>query len=277
MTLRPAIPDTGIVFRRVDTGAEIPALWTNTVNATLCTILSNGEGAEIKTVEHLMAALAGSGVDNAIVELDAAEVPAMDGSAGPFMALIDRAGTVAQSLPRRAIKVLKPVEITSQGASAALLPDHGFSMSFEIQFENPLIRSQEMTVTFEADTFRAELSRARTFGILDDVERLRADGLVQGGSLENAVVISGDQVLNRGGLRFADEFVRHKLLDAYGDLYLAGGPIIGRFRGSRSGHAHTRLLLAALFADPQAWCTTTLAEAADIPAVAWPMPRRVHA
>lgn len=277
MTLRPAIPDTGIVFRRVDTGAEIPALWTNTVNATLCTILSNGEGAEIKTVEHLMAALAGSGVDNAIIELDAAEVPAMDGSAGPFMALIDRAGTVAQSLPRRAIKVLKPVEITSQGASAALLPDHGFSMSFEIQFENPLIRSQEMTVTFEADTFRAELSRARTFGILDDVERLRAAGLVQGGSLENAVVISGDQVLNRGGLRFADEFVRHKLLDAYGDLYLAGGPIIGRFRGSRSGHAHTRLLLAALFADPQAWCTTTLAEAADIPAVAWPMPRRVHA
>ena len=277
MTLRPAIPGTGIVFRRVDTGAEIPALWRNTVNATLCTILSNGEGAEIKTVEHLMAALAGSGVDNAIVELDAAEVPAMDGSAGPFMALIDRAGTVAQSLPRRAIKVLKPVEITSQGARAALLPDHGFSMSFEIQFENPVIRLQEMTVTFEADTFRAELSRARTFGILDDVERLRAAGLVQGGSLENAVVISGDQVLNRGGLRYADEFVRHKLLDAYGDLYLAGGPIIGHFRGSRSGHAHTRLLLAALFADPEAWCATTLAEAADMPAVAWPMQRRAHA
>jgi len=277
MTLGPAAPGTGIVFRRIDAGAEIPALWSNTVNATLCTVLSNGEGLEIKTIEHLMAALAGSGVDNAIVELDGAEVPAMDGSAAPFIALIDRVGTVAQELPRRAIKVLKPIEISSQGASAALLPDHGFSMSFEIEFENPLIRFQDMMVNFEPDTFRSELSRARTFGILDDVERLRAAGLVQGGSLENAVVISGDRVLNHGGLRYADEFVRHKLLDAYGDLYLAGAPIIGHFRGSRSGHAHTRLLLAAMFADPDAWCATTLADTADLPAIAWPVPQRVHA
>jgi len=277
MTLRPAAPGTGIVFRRVDAGADIPAVWTNTINATLCTVLSNGEGIEVKTVEHLMAALAGSGVDNAIVELDGAEVPAMDGSAAPFIAMIDRVGTIAQIEPRRAIKVLKPIEVASQGASAALLPDHGFSMSFEIEFENPLISSQDMVVNFEPDTFRSELSRARTFGILDDVERLRAAGLVQGGSLENAIVISGDKVLNRGGLRYADEFVRHKLLDAYGDLYLAGGPIIGQFRGTRSGHAHTRLLLAAMFADPDAWCATTLADTATLPAVAWTEPRRAHA
>ncbi len=277
MTLLPAGPGTGIVFRRVDAGADIPALWTNTVNATLCTVLSNGEGIEIKTVEHLMAALAGSGIDNAIVALDGAEVPAMDGSAAPFMAMIDRVGTIAQDLPRRAIKVLKPVEVASHGASAALLPDHGFSMSFEIEFENPLIRFQDMNVAFEPDTFRTELSRARTFGMFDDVERLRAAGLVQGGSLENAVVISGDRVLNRGGLRYADEFVRHKLLDAYGDLYLAGAPIIGHFHGSRSGHAHTRLLLAALFADPDAWCATTLADTAGLPAIAWPERQLVHA
>jgi UDP-3-O-[3-hydroxymyristoyl] N-acetylglucosamine deacetylase len=277
MSLRPADAGTGIVFRRIDAGAEVPALWNHTVNATLCTILSNGEGIEIKTVEHLMAALAGSGVDNAIVELDGAEVPAMDGSAAPFVAMIDQAGTVTQDLPRRAIKILKPIEVTGQGASAALLPDHGFSMSFEIEFENPLIRFQDMMVTFEADTFRAELSRARTFGMLDDVERLRAAGLVQGGSLENAIVISGDRILNRGGLRYADEFVRHKLLDAYGDLYLAGGPIIGQFRGLRSGHAHTRMLLAALFADPEAWCMTTIADTAGMPAIAWPLRQRVHA
>jgi UDP-3-O-[3-hydroxymyristoyl] N-acetylglucosamine deacetylase len=277
MTLRPAAPGSGIVFRRVDAGAEIPALWDRTIDATLCTMLSNGEGVEIKTIEHLMAALAGSGIDNAIVELDGSEVPAMDGSAAPFVALIDRVGMVAQDLPRRAIKVLKPVEVTSQGASAALLPDHGFSMSFEIEFENPLIRFQDMMVTIEPDTFRSELSRARSFGLLEDVERLRAAGLAQGGSLENAVVISGDRVLNRGGLRYADEFVRHKLLDALGDLYLAGGPIVGHFRGSRSGHTHTRLLLAALFADPDAWCATTLADTAELPAIAWPVAERVHA
>lgn len=274
MRLLPAAPGTGIVFRRIDAGADIKALWTNTVNGTLCTVLSNGEAAEVKTVEHLMAALAGSGIDNAIVELDGAEVPAMDGSAAPFLAMIDRAGTFEQDLPRRAIKVLKPIEIHSHGASAALLPDHGFSMSFEIEFENPLISAQNMTVTFEADTFRTELSRARTFGILDDVERLKAAGLVQGGSLENAIVISGDRVLNRGGLRYADEFVRHKLLDAYGDLYLAGGPIIGHFRGSRSGHAHTRMLLATLFADPSAWCATTLADTPELPAIVWPERRQ---
>jgi UDP-3-O-[3-hydroxymyristoyl] N-acetylglucosamine deacetylase len=277
MTLRPAAPGTGIVFHRTDAGAEISALWNNAVSASLCTTLSNGEGIEIKTIEHLMAALAGCGIDNAVVELDGGEVPAMDGSAAPFLAMIDRVGTVSQELPRRAIKVLKPVEVAAQGASVALLPDHGFSMSFEIAFDNPVIGAQDMTVAFEPETFRNELSRARSFGILDEVERLRAAGLARGGSLDNAIVVSGDRVLNRGGLRYADEFVRHKLLDAFGDLYLAGGPIIGHFRGSRSGHAHTRLLLAALFADPTAWCATTLADTAGLPALAWSRPQRVHA
>jgi UDP-3-O-[3-hydroxymyristoyl] N-acetylglucosamine deacetylase len=277
MTLRPALPGTGIVFRRVDAGADIAALWTNSVNATLCTMLSNGEGLEIKTVEHLMAAFAGCGIDNAVVELDGPEVPAMDGSAGPFVALIDRAGIVRQEMPRRAIKVLKPVTVAAGGAVAALLPDHGFSMSFEIAFDNPLIRCQDMSVTFEPGVFRSELSRARSFGMLEDVERLRAAGLALGGSLDNAIVISGNRVLNRGGLRYADEFVRHKMLDALGDLYLAGAPLIGHFHGSRSGHAQTRRLLAALFADPTAWCATTLADTAGLPAIAWPERQRAIA
>jgi UDP-3-O-[3-hydroxymyristoyl] N-acetylglucosamine deacetylase len=217
-----------------------------------------------------MAALGGSGVDNVVVELDGPEVPAMDGSAEPFVALIDRAGSVVQDRPRRAIKVLKPVRVTCGGATVALLPDHGFSMSFEIDFDNPMIRRQDMMMVFEPDTFRTELSAARSFCLLDEVERMRAAGLARGGSLENAVVVSGDRVLNAGGLRFADEFVRHKLLDAFGDLFLAGGPIIGHFHGSRSGHAHTRRLLASLFADPSAWCATTVADAGELPALARP-------
>ncbi|HXP03144.1 MAG TPA: UDP-3-O-acyl-N-acetylglucosamine deacetylase [Stellaceae bacterium] len=270
MALRQAAPDTGIVFRRTDADVSIPAVWSSVVEGSLCTMLSNGEGVEIRTVEHLMAALRGCGIDNAIVEVDGPEVPAMDGSAAPFVAMIERAGTIVQDRPRRAIKVLKPVRIHSNGATASLLPDHGFSMSFEIDFDNPMIRRQDMAMSFEPDTFKSELSRARTFGLFEDVVRLQAAGLALGGSLDNAVVISGDRVLNKGGLRFADEFVRHKLLDAYGDLYLAGGEMIGYFQGSRSGHAHTRRLLAALFADPSAWCATTLAPADPLPAMAWP-------
>jgi UDP-3-O-[3-hydroxymyristoyl] N-acetylglucosamine deacetylase len=155
------------------------------------------------------------------------------------------------------------VSVTDQGATAALLPDHGFWMSFEINFANPLISQQDICVAFDAATFKAELSRARTFGLIDEVERLRAAGFGRGGSLDNVVVVSGDHILNAGGLRYADEFVRHKLLDAVGDLYLAGGPIIGRFRGVCSGHAHTRHLLAALFADSEAWCYTNLGRATD--------------
>src|SRR5579862_3909779 len=269
MTLHPAPPDTGIVFRRLDAGAEIRATWESVGQSALSTVLSNGEGIEIGTIEHLMAALAGSRVDNALIELDGPEVPIMDGSAAPFMRIIERAGTLAQDAARHAIKILKPVSVSENGASAALLPEHGFSMSFEIEFDNPLISRQEIALNFELETFAAELAPARTFGLLDDWPRLKAAGLARGGSLDNAVVISGDRVLNDGGLRFADEFVRHKLIDAFGDLYLAGGPIIGHFRGVRSGHALTRRLLAALFADSAAWCSTTMLETPGFGAAAW--------
>jgi UDP-3-O-[3-hydroxymyristoyl] N-acetylglucosamine deacetylase len=275
MVLRPAPANTGIIFRRLDAGAEICASWTSTTESALSTVLSNGEGIQVATIEHLMAALAGSRIDNAVVELDGPEVPIMDGSAAPFVQLIERAGTVAQDAARRAFKILKPVSVSDNGSSAALLPEHGFSMSFEIDFDNPLIRRQDINLNFETDTFKAELAPARTFGLLDDWPRLKAAGLARGGSLDNAVVVSGNRVLNDGGLRFADEFVRHKLVDALGDLYLAGGPIIGHFRGLRSGHALTRRLIAALFADRDAWCDTTIAEATALGAVSWPHATRV--
>src|SRR6266704_3383820 len=196
MTLHPALPNTGIVFRRTDAGAEIRARWTSTTESALSTVLSNGEGIQIGTIEHLMAALAGSQVDNAVVELDGPEVPIMDGSAAPFMLMIERAGIVPQDAVRRAVKVLKPVWVSANGASAALIPDHGFSMSFEIDFDNPLIRRQDMCLVFDPVTFRSELSRARTFGLLDEVDRLRSAGLARGGSLDNVIVVSGDHVLN---------------------------------------------------------------------------------
>jgi UDP-3-O-[3-hydroxymyristoyl] N-acetylglucosamine deacetylase len=267
MRLLPAAPDTGIVFRRTDAGAEILASWVNTIESPRCTMLSNGEGITVGTVEHLMAALAGAEIDNAIVELDGPEVPIMDGSSAPFLFLVECAGLVEQDAARRAIKVLKPVSVIEDGATAALLPDHGFSMSFEISFPNPLIRRQDISVVFDAATFKAELSRARTFGLLDELDRLRAAGFGRGGSLDNVIVVSGDHILNSGGLRYADEFVRHKLLDAFGDLYLAGGPIIGRFCGVRSGHAHTRHLLAALFADAEAWRYTSQWRATNLGAL----------
>ena len=275
MTIRPAPPDAGIVFRRIDAGAEIRAVWTSTCESALSTVLSNGEGISIGTVEHLMAALAGSAIDNAVVELDGPEVPIMDGSAAPFVYLIERAGVTAQDTARRAIKILKPVSVSENGATAALLPDHGFSMSFEIDYDNPLIRRQDIMLSLEPGTFEAELAPARTFGLLDDLPRLQAAGLALGGSLDNAVVVSGNRVLNDGGLRYADEFVRHKLLDALGDLYLAGAPILGHFRGVRSGHALTRRLLLALFADKDAWCKTTLAETVALGALAWPQAESV--
>jgi UDP-3-O-[3-hydroxymyristoyl] N-acetylglucosamine deacetylase len=270
MTLLPAPADGGIVFRRADRGTEIRASWTSTTESTLSTVLSDGEGTLVGTVEHLLAALAGNRIDNLVVELDGPEVPIMDGSAAPFQALIEEAGIVEQDAVRRGFKVLKPIYVSDSGASAALLPDHGFSMSFEIDFDNPLIRRQDIALALEPGIFQAELAPARTFGWLDDWPRLKAAGLALGGSLDNAVVISGDRVLNAGGLRFADEFVRHKLLDALGDLYLAGGPILGHFCGVRSGHALNRRLLAALFADRTAWLATTLADTAEFGTFARP-------
>jgi UDP-3-O-[3-hydroxymyristoyl] N-acetylglucosamine deacetylase len=269
MRLRPAAPDTGIVFRR--DGADIPALWSNVVDSTLNTTLSNGEGVTVGTVEHLLAALAGCEVDNAVIELDGPEVPIMDGSAEPFVFLIDCAGLLEQDAPRRAIKVLRPVSITEGSKTASLLPQDGFSMTVEIDFASRAISRQDIDLVLDAATFKSEIARARTFGFLHEVDRMRAAGLARGGSLENAVVVSGDTVLNEGGLRFADEFVRHKVLDAIGDLALAGAPIIGHFRGVRSGHALNRRVLETLFASPDSWCWTTMG-AAPL-AGAWKQPR----
>ena len=260
MILHPAAPDSGIIFRRSDrAGAEIKACWRNVVEQPLCTRLDDGEGLSVATIEHLMSALNGLEIDNAVIELDGPEVPVMDGSAAPFVFLIECAGTVAQDAPRRAIKVLKPVTVGESGKSASLLPDDGFFMSFAIDFASDAISRQDITIAVDPESFKADISRARTFGFLHEVDQMRAAGLARGGSLDNAVVISGHQVLNREGLRYVDEFVRHKVLDALGDLYLAGAPLIGHFRGVRSGHALNRLLLEALFADESAWCHTTLA------------------
>jgi UDP-3-O-[3-hydroxymyristoyl] N-acetylglucosamine deacetylase len=268
MTLHPAAPDTGILFRRTDrAGAEIRAHWQNAVEQPLCTRLDNGEGLSIATIEHLMAALAGLEVDNAIIEIDGPEVPVMDGSAAPFVFLIECAGVIEQDTPRRVIKVLKPVSVSEAGKSASLAPDDGFSMSFAIDFASGAISRQDITIAVDPESFKTDISRARTFGFLHELDQMRAAGLARGGSLDNAVVINGDQVLNREGLRYVDEFVRHKVLDALGDLYLAGAPIIGHFRGERSGHSLNRRLLETLFADSSAWCYTTVAR--RMPAIAW--------
>jgi len=239
--------------------------------------LTNGEGISIGTVEHLMAAFAGAELDNLLVEIDGPEVPIMDGSAAPFLFLIECAGLVEQDAPRRAIKILEPVQVGDGTRSAALLPDDGFSMSFEIDFSSKAVSRQDMSLAIDAESFKSELARARTFGFLHDLDRMRAAGLARGGSLDNAVVVSGDAVLNEGGLRYADEFVRHKLLDALGDLYLAGCPIIGHFRGIRGGHNLNRKLLQALFATPEAWCSTMLSDGAVLEEQVWRQPMRVRA
>lgn len=270
MTLHPAETGTGIVFRRSDRGgATVAADWRNVQESPLCTTLTNREGVSVATVEHLLAALAGAEIDNVTIELDGPEVPVMDGSAEPFLFLMERAGIVEQDAPRRAIKVLKPVRVADGNRIAALTPDGGFSVSFKIDFPDEVVKRQDINLSLDAESFRTEIARARTFGFLEDVERLQAAGLARGGSLDNAVVVSGAKILNKDGLRYADEFVRHKVLDAVGDLYLAGGPIIGHFRGVRSGHALNRRLLEALLTDRSAWCFTTLAEGDLAETAAW--------
>jgi len=264
MTLHPAPAGTGIVFRRSDLGgAEIPASWRNVVDAPMCTALVDRSGTRVATVEHLLAAFAGCGVDNAIVEVDGPELPIMDGSAAPFVFLIDCTGTLAQDAPRRAIRILRPVEVVDSGRATRLLPGEGFTITVEIDYPTPPILSQRYTVTL--DRFRSEIARARTYGFLHEVESLHAAGLARGASLLNAVVVSGEAVVNEEGLRYSDEFVRHKALDAIGDLYLAGAPIIGRFEGIRSGHRMNHRLLAALFAAPDAWRWDPAESAAEAP------------
>ena len=266
LTLRPAAAGTGIVFRRTDLGIDIPALYDRVVDTRLCTAIGEGD-ARVSTIEHVMAALAGTGIDDAVVEVDGPEVPIMDGSAAPFVFLIDCAGIATTAAPRAAIEVLRPIRVEeANGAFAELLParEPAFDAELEIDFPNTAIGRQSVTVRLSPHAFRDGLADARTFTLAEDVARLRAAGLARGGSLANAVVVDGPLVLNPGGLRRPDEFVRHKVLDVVGDLALAGAPIRARFRGARSGHALNNRLLRALFADAAAWRiagVTTLAEA----------------
>jgi len=261
MTLLPQEANSGIIFRRTDPagrGAEIPATWRHVVDTRMCTTLGiagaeAGSEVRIGTVEHLLAALAGCHIDNLLVELNGPEVPVMDGSAAPFVFLFDCAGVVEQEAPRSAVQVLKHITVGSHEAMATLSPSSGFSVSCEIDFEAPAIARQEYFVSLENGAFRSEIARARTFGFVEDVRQLRAAGLALGGSLDNAVVVDGERVINADGLRYEDEFVRHKVLDAVGDLALAGAPILGHFHGYRSGHSMHNRLLRALFADKEAW------------------------
>lgn len=261
LTLRPAAIGDGIVFRRTDLGVEIPARYDLVFDTRLCTAIAlpGQPHARIGTIEHVMAALSACGIDDAVIEVDGPEVPILDGSAAPFIFLIDCAGIATTAMPRRAIEVLKPVRVQERDAPdsawAALYPTAtpGFEASLEIDFPSTAIGRQNLSLRVTEASFRESLANARTFTLAEDVARLRAAGLAQGGSLANAVVVDGPLVLNPGGLRHADECVRHKLLDVVGDLALAGAPLSARFAGSRSGHALNNRLLRALFADAGAW------------------------
>jgi len=261
LSLHPAEAGSGVRFVRKDLRSQSPvqALFDQVCDTTMCTAIGKSGDSRISTIEHLMAALAALEIDNVTIELDGPEVPIMDGSAQPFVFLIECAGIVEQEAPRRWIEILKPITVTALGKSARLEPIgadeacDSFAISCDIEFDHPVIKSQSMTFDLTSEHFKSDVSRARTFGFAERVEELWSRGLALGGSLKNAVVVSQDKVLNEEGLRFEDEFVRHKVLDCIGDLYLAGGPIIGRFVGSCAGHAMHNKLLRALFADPTAW------------------------
>lgn len=254
MTLVPATDGSGIRFRRVDLpGApEIEARFDCVEDTRLCTMLGDGNGVRIGTIEHLMAAFAGMGVDNVVVELDGPEVPVMDGSSAPFVFLIECAGLQEQTSRRQVLRVLEPLEVVDGDKRVMLSPAEGFSIAFEIDFDSAAVARQEIAFDLADGVFKRELARARTFGFAEQVDQLRSLGLIRGGSLENAVVVEGDKVLNEGGLRYEDEFVRHKVLDSIGDLYLAG-PIQGAFVGVKSGHDLNNRLLRKLIATPSAW------------------------
>ena len=256
MTLRPAPVNHGIVFRRVDLDpvVEVPAKAELVTEVTLCTGLTCND-AKIQTVGHLMSALAGLGVDNIIVELSSAELPIMDGSAGPFVFLLQSAGIIEQDAPKRFIRVLKTVEVTEGDKVARFTPYEGYKLGFTVQFDHPMIPAKQSRQEIEFSTlaYTKEISRARTFGFMRDLEYMRERNLGLGGSMDNAIVLDEFRVLNEDGLRYADEFVRHKILDAIGDLYLAGGQVLGAYEGFKSGHALNNKLVRALMADASAW------------------------
>ncbi len=268
LTLRPAAPDSGIIFRRVDLDepVEIAAIPENVGDTTLSTTLIK-DGVRISTVEHLLSAMAGLGIDNAYVDLNAAEVPIMDGSAGPFVFLIQSAGIEEQNAPKRFIRIKKPVKVEDGDKWVSFEPFDGFKVAFTIDFDHPAFKegSQVAEVDFSTTSFVREVSRARTFGFMNQIEQLRANNLALGGSLDNAVVVDDYRVLNEDGLRYVDEFVKHKILDSIGDLYLLGHSLIGSFCGHKSGHALNNELLRALLAQEDAWEEVTFEDASTAP------------
>ncbi|MBC6441349.1 MAG: UDP-3-O-acyl-N-acetylglucosamine deacetylase [Rhodospirillales bacterium] len=260
MTMKPADAGTGIVFERTDlsNGARhFPARFDFVSDTFLCTTLRNASGATLSMVEHVMAALAGCGIDNALIEVNGPELPIMDGSSEAFVLLIEYAGVKLLGTPRRVVRVLREVSVTDGGKTARLIPSESRSYRCEIVYDNPRIDRQSASLDLDRETFKSGVARARTFGLMEEVEGLRAKGLALGGSLDNAVVVDGDKVLNEGGLRYDNEFARHKVLDAIGDLALADAPILGAFEGYCSGHALNNRLLKALFEDDDAWCWET--------------------
>ena len=272
LTLRPAQPDTGIVFRRVDLPqpVDIPITATAVTDTRLASTISNG-GAKVFTVEHLMSACAGLGIDNLYIDITAEEVPILDGSASSFVFLLQSAGIVEQNAPKRFIRVLKTVEVREgEGANvkwARLDPHHGYKLSFEIDFHHPAVDSTGQSVVFDMDTdvYTRDIARARTFGFTRDVEMMRANGLALGGGLDNAIVMDDYKVLNSDGLRYDDEFVKHKILDAMGDLYLIGKPLLASYVAFRSGHAMNNKLLRELLSQPDAYDIVTFDDARQAP------------
>lgn len=270
LALRPAPIDAGIVFRRVDLepAAEIPARAGLVTETLLCTGLTHGAG-KVMTVEHLLSALAGLGVDNCYVDLSAPEVPIMDGSAGPFVFLLQSAGIVEQAAAKKFIRIRHPIEVRDGDKFARFEPHAGFRIGFTIEFDHPMIpaRQSRAQVDFSTANYVQEVSRARTFGFMRDLEFMRERNLGLGGSMDNAIVLDEYRVLNDDGLRYADEFVRHKILDAVGDLYLAGHPIIGAYEGFKSGHALNNKLVRALLAETSAWEEVTFTASEPAPMV----------
>ena len=261
VAVRPAAVDAGIVFVRTDVhdrDNRVPVKPDAVCQTQLGTVINNAADVRVSTIEHLMAALCALGIDNATVELDGPEVPILDGSAEVFIQVLDRAGRRHQDAPRRFIEVLEPIVVIDGDKRAALLPSDSFEVAFEIVFDSAPIGRQSVDLEITEQSFRDELANCRTFGFLKDVEALRAAGLARGASMENAVVLDGDRVLNPEGLRRPDEFVRHKALDAVGDLYVAGAPLLARFEGLYAGHGLNNQLVRALMANPQSWRMRTL-------------------
>jgi len=260
LTLKPAAVDTGIVFRRTDLDpvVEIEAKAMNVGDTTLSTSLVNGD-VRVSTVEHLLSAMAGLGIDNAIIDVTAPEVPIMDGSAGPFVFLIQSAGIIEQDAPKKFIRIKKRVEVSQDDKTASFEPFDGFKVTFTIHFDHPAFkdRNKEVTIDFSSTSFVKEVSRARTFGFMHEFEYLRSQGLARGASMDNAIAVDEEQVLNEDGLRYEDEFVKHKVLDAIGDLYLLGNSLIGEFNAFKSGHALNNMLLRELLAQKDAWEVVT--------------------